>query len=199
VSATNRSAVRCPDDFYETPTWCVRRLLDRVWLPRRGATYLEPAAGHGAIIKAVDTYDASPVGWTAIELRHESKQYLAGLVDGPDLFMGIDFLRGDFVGCDWDVCITNPPYSLAMEFIQEALPLAYFVVMLLRLNFLGSLKRSSFFRSEMPDVYVLPNRPSFTGGPTDATEYAWFVWTPSRGRSTGRIGILNDTPSEERR
>jgi hypothetical protein len=34
---------------------------------------------------------------------------------------------------------------------------------------------------------VLPKRPSFTGGGTDATEYAWMVWGPTR---TGRLRIL---------
>lgn len=46
----------------------------------------------------------------------------------------------------------------------------------LRLNFLGSKKRCKWLQADMPDVYVLPNRPDFTGDGGDATEYAWFVW-----------------------
>ena len=66
-----------------------------------------------------------------------------------------------------------------MEFIQRALPLRSShgaVVMLLRLNFLGSEKRASWLRANPPSIYVTPCRPDFTGGGGDATEYAWFVW-----------------------
>lgn len=193
MSATNRSDARRPDDFYETPGWCVRRLLDRVKLP--GVEWLEPAAGKGAIIRAVNASRGMLPKWTAVDLRPETKPHLTDLVDGVDVYAGIDFLRGDFGGCNFDVVITNPPFSLAMEFIEEALLLAPYVVLLLRLNFLGAGKRAGFFAGEMPDVYVLPNRPSFTGGGTDATEYAWFVWTPERGRKSGSISILDETPA----
>lgn len=42
-------------------------------------------------------------------------------------------------------------------------------------------RRADFHRRHPSDVFVLPRRPSFTGGGTDATEYAWFVWGPGRG------------------
>lgn len=41
-----------------------------------------------------------------------------------------------------------------------------------------------------PDVYVLPQRPSFTGKGTDSTSYAWFVWT-SAEKTEGKLQILN--------
>lgn len=100
----------------------------------------------------------------------------------------------------WNVAITNPPYSLALEFVQAMLPLADHVVVLTRLNFLAGGVRREFFAKDMPDVYVLPNRPSFTeDGRTDATEYAWLVWTPERGRTTGKIEVLAETSIEERK
>ena len=58
------------------------------------------------------------------------------------------------------------------------------------MNFLGSQKRAAFMRAFPPDVYGLPRRPSFTGGGTDATEYAWLVWTPERNRPSGSLRIL---------
>ncbi len=173
MSATNRGAVRRPDDFYETPSWCVERLLERLELP--GGEWLEPASGGRAIVNAVN-HVRDDVSWTTTDLRE-----------------GLDFLQTEKWWTRFAVAITNPPYSLAMEFVEHALPIADYVVMLLRLNFLGSEKRGVFMRREAPDVYVLPNRPSFTGGGTDATEYCWMVWTPERGRRAGKIEVLDDT------
>lgn len=79
------------------------------------------------------------------------------------------------------VILTNPPYKLGREFIEKSLAIAPVVVMLLRLNFLGSQKRAGFHRAHPADIYVLPKRPSFTGKGTDATEYAWFVWGLTNG------------------
>jgi hypothetical protein len=194
VSATNRGGERNADDFYETPSWCVRRLFERVELP--GGVWVEPAAGHGAIIRAVNGI-RSDVRWAGFEIRPEARPHLEPLVFNTGSFI-MDFLQTVPLGCAKAV-VANPPFCLAMEFIEHALTLSDYVVMLLRLNFLGSAKRSAFFRSDMPDVYVLPNRPSFTGGGTDATEYAWAVWTPERGRRSGRVEVLAETPAEERR
>lgn len=200
MSATGRSAVRVPADYYPTPAWCVHRLLERVTLP--DGEWLEPAAGDGAIIRAVkDCLPSQIIGWTAVELRAECKpSLLAAGVDGVNCFAGgYDFLAGHLAGAEFDVSITNPPFSLAEEFVREVLAVSRYVAMLLRINFLGSAKRRALFATEIPDIYVLPNRPSFTGKGTDATEYAWFVWGPERGRTSGRIEILSETPATERR
>jgi hypothetical protein len=201
MSATGRSDVRRADDFYQTPAWCVRRLMEAVEFPV--GYWLEPAAGDGAIIRACNqvlTERSEKADWHASELRVEARPALSALVDPTQVFVGTDFLSGVFDGCEWDVAITNPPYSLALAFIQAMLPLADHVAVLVRLNFLASARRAGFFRTEMPDVYVLPNRPSFTeDGRTDATEYCWAVWTPERGRKRGYVHVLDETPSEERR
>jgi hypothetical protein len=108
---------------------------------------------------------------------------------------------GDFLALtpplnpDFDVVITNPPYNQALEFVRASLRWGKVVVMLLRLNWIASQKRHAFVREHPPDVYVLPNRPSFTGKGTDSIEYAWFVW----GQGGGRIDVLGLTPLEERR
>jgi hypothetical protein len=200
VSATNRGAHREAADNYPTPAWCVRRLLERVWLP--GGLWLEPAAGSGAIVRAVNAYRmyclAAPVVWVACDVRPECRDDLSGVVDDGNVHIE-DFLTRDFGCSDWDCVISNPPYSLAQEFVTKSLELAPFVAMLLRLNFLASGERAPFFRSEQPDIYVLPNRPSFTAnGKTDASEYCWMVWTPERGRKHGRVEVLAETPPAER-
>lgn len=79
--------------------------------------------------------------------------------------------------------ITNPPYSLAMEFILKSFELVEpdgEVIMLLRLAFLESKKRYDFWQKHpVNKLYILSERPSFTGKGTDATAYGWFVWDNS--------------------
>jgi hypothetical protein len=96
--------------------------------------------------------------------------------------------------------VTNPPYSLSEPFIEKCQLFADNVVVLLRVNWLGSAERTSFFYKNMPDVYVLPNRPSFktsTKASSDPTEYAWFHWSKRRS-GTGKVRRLHDTPVELR-
>ena len=65
---------------------------------------------------------------------------------------------------------------MALREFRDSLEHAQCVVMLLRINFLGSKKRYGFWKKNPPQaMYVLSKRPSFTGKGTDATEYAWFV------------------------
>jgi hypothetical protein len=195
MSATNRGSVRNEADFYPTPGWCVRRLLEACPLP--GGNWLEPAAGDGAIIKAVNAVRPD-VRWSALDIRAEVAPQIA---QTGASFIGADFLTtADAIGsARFDVLITNPPFSLAQEFIERSLRVADCVAMLLRLNYLGGAKRCEFMRANPPSVYVLPNRPSFTGHGTDATEYAWFVWNPPTFGGNGRIQVLPLTPAEERK
>jgi len=197
LSSTNRGQQKRGDDFYPTPAWCVGRLLDRLPLP--GGRWLEPGAGEGAIIKAVARAD---VRWTAIELRADCRQSLEVLVNSSLVFIG-DYLSSTGTHPlgeqSFDVILANPPFTLAMDFVQESLRRAPIVIMLLRLNFLATGKRSDFMRTHCPDVYVLPDRPSFTGKGTDSIEYAWFVWSQGVApRHTGKIEVLDSTPMRER-
>ena len=84
---------------------------------------------------------------------------------------------------------------MAREFIEhtfDLFPRAH-VVFILRLNFAASEKRHDLMSRFPPDVFVLPNRPSFRNGKTDATEYAWFVWPPEKRRSNGAFKVLSLT------
>ncbi len=200
MSSTARGGKRSPADLYGTPAWPVHRLLERLQLP--GGVWYEPAAGEGAIVKAVNQ-TRSDVTWVMSELREECRSLLEPLgrteitsffdIPAPPVERPASMLPA--------VCITNPPFSLAMEFIEHSLKFSpYYVIHLLRLNFLGTEKRNKFFQSNMPDVYVVPDRISFTGdGNADSIEYMWAVWGPERGRRVGKIEVLNTTPVEQRR
>lgn len=201
MSSTNRGARRDSQDFYPTPSWCVDRLLEEVDPP--GGTWLEPAAGRGDIVAAVSEKRCD-VRWKLIEAhRHDEDRAayrrLGVLARDVHHRSFLDVAPSDLKE-RIDVVITNPPFSLAMEFVTHAMTFKPGVIaMLLRLNFLATEGRAPFMRRHAPDVFVLPNRPSFTGGrKTDSIEYAWFVWPGARRRKSGRVRVLDVTPRSER-
>lgn len=200
MSSTKRGGKRSVADFYPTPTWVVDRLLDRTVLPL--GKWLEAGAGDGAIVSAVNRHQhyGQRVDWDTVELRPESEPALAALTKRKPIIG--DFLKVPLPNAPYDVVIANPPFSLAEDFLRHARQRADTVCFLLRLNFLQGTERAGWIKSDVPDVYVLPDRPSFTSdGQTDSVAYAWMVWSGyHRGKKPyGRIEILDPTPSEVRR
>lgn len=140
-------------DFYPTPLSAFEPLIPH--LPK-DALIWEPACGDGRLIR-----------W----MRKANLQ-----ADGTDIHAGLqfDFLH-DFTRRE--CIVTNPPFSLAQEFVEHAIEFADEVFMLLRLNFLGSQKRRDWWRECEPSaLFVLSDRPDFTGDGGDSCEYAWFFW-----------------------
>jgi hypothetical protein len=188
VSSTNRGRERQKDDVYETPPEAVHAFLSAVDLPK--GTWFEPCAGSGAIIRAARPLYPE-VTWFANELREECDVALSEEIGRDNVSIG-DYLEGNYSKVD--LIITNPPFSLAIEFIEKSMTLAPISFFLLRLNFLESKKRSSFFKEHCPDVYVLSKRPSLVLGRTDSTGYCWagFHQIP---RKVGTLMVLS--PPEE--
>jgi hypothetical protein len=184
-----------------TPPWAVHRLLERTNLP--GGRWLEPGAGTGNIIRAVREVRQDVV-WTVVERDGNLGPELQKALDPKDtLHIGQDFVDLNapapyilpVAHAPFDVVIGNPPYRLALEFVERALQIGNIVAMLLRLNFCGTEERHSFFKKFCPDIFVLPNRPSFRGEGSDSIEYAWYVWrSGSRVRPYGRFTVLDLTP-----
>lgn len=91
-------------DFYQTPTWCVEKLLEHenffwdIW---------EPCSWAGAISKVLEKK------WYNVysqDIRTDKWVY------GEK---GIDFLAlNDEI--EYDCIITNPPYFIAQEFIEKS-------------------------------------------------------------------------------
>jgi hypothetical protein len=173
MSATNRGRVRRAYDFYETPEEVTREFLFE-YFEGDFHVILEPCAGSGKMVKVLR--DRFPLAWIeANDIRDGSP------IPYTNKRYTLDFLKMLKDDADYDLIFTNPPYSLAEEIITHALETwsKATVVMLLRLNFLGSQKRKPFWdKHPVSEIYVLSKRPSFTGKGTDATEYAWFVWRP---------------------
>lgn len=167
MSATGRGTKRQAHDFYATPTWCTEAIAQQIHWHNGIVDVLEPCIGDGAIANVLLEKYVDHVEWAEIS-------------------RGRDFLTYEF-GRKFDFIITNPPFSLAQEFVEKSLTLANCVIMLLRLNFLASAKRKEFWEKNAPTaVYVLTKRPSFTGdGKSDATDYAFFVWDKTGRQKAG--------------
>jgi len=197
MSSANRGPKISPSEEYPTPPWVVERFLEECLkdLPLSSSLHwIEPCAGSGLIIKTVNSLVEPNPKWTAVEILPNYRKELIKIVPASRVCIE-NFLTTNF-DTRFDVAITNPPYSLAYRVIQKSLRIADWVVMLLRVNWLGSDSRQKFLSAFAPDVHVLPNRPSFsTDGATDSTEYGWFVWgPPPRKRHYGAVTVLNTTP-----
>lgn len=183
MSAKGRGTTVEPNEYYATPAKAVHQLLGHVDLP--GGRWLEPGAGSGSIIRAVNQV-RQDVDWTAVELNPRMKQRL---VKTKARTIIANFLH-TFVTGKFDLALGNPPFSLAAYFLEHSMQLAPQVVLLLRLNWLGSSskRRWIFDRYGVPDLFVLEDRPSFVGQGTDATDYAWMRW--KRGGQKGTTQII---------
>lgn len=159
--ANTREAVkknkRRKNDYYPTPGWVVDELFSEL-KPGclKGKNFLEPCKGEASVI-----YNRAAL------LKPKSREWC-------ELSKGRDYLTKHY---KTDAIITNPPFSLAREFLDKSLEQAQFVAYLLRINFLGSQGRHEWWQGKEPThFFALSRRPDFTGQGGDNTEYAWFVW-----------------------
>lgn len=101
---------------------------------------------------------------------------------------GVDFLAIDNIEWNGDI-ITNPPYSVAKEFIEKSLmiiPNGNKVAMFLKLQFMEGKARKSLFVSSPPKtIYVSSSRilcakngdfERMIEGGGSAVAYGWYVW-----------------------
>lgn len=158
------------DDLYESPPEAVTALLRVEQLP---PVIWEPACGPGVIVRV---------------LRAAGHQvYATDLVDyaSPDQDQaGWDFLLEQQLPIGVQAIVTNPPFKNAGEFVAKALDLCPKVIMLLRLAFLesdrrtpildnGRLARVHVFRKRLPMMH----RAGWTGNYSNSgMAFAWFVW-----------------------
>lgn len=176
MSSTGRGAERRLADAYETPGWCVELILKRLNVESIGRVF-DPCCG-SRVMSSVARRLNPDIVVTDMD------------VAAPEWLWSSNFQLGDFLAYEPDgihpFCLMNPPYSRAVEFVEKAQKHCREVVALLSLAFMrptssrkGYVGRSRLLRQGHPDVYVLPRRPSFTGGRTDSVDYAWFHWHPA--------------------
>lgn len=177
MSSTNRGSERAANDFYATPDYAFKPLLPLLYdVP----AVWEPACGDGRLVK-----------W----MRE------AGInASGTDLFMDpfglghVDFLKDDTFR---PFILTNPPFSIAVEFFDHALKHADEVLMLQRLNYLATRERYDWWTKHEPDaLFVLSVRPDFDGRGGDSTDYCWYYWGK---RFKGVRHLLGEKPKRGKR
>ena len=164
-------------EFYETPAWCVDRLLDEIGerLPDVGG-WIEHACGMGAIMRAVDSWCINggdpPRSWLAYDIAQPCPS-----TPRRSAFL-LDFLEVSPPTVPISsVAISNTHFSGMQAMAAHAMKFAPIVIQLGRLSWLGSTARNAWLREHPPSLYPIPDRPSFRGnGSTDSACYGWFVW-----------------------
>lgn len=177
------------DDF-PSPRWPVHRLLEAYQLP--GGVWLEPCAGEGSIIKAVNEF-RSDVIWLANEINPGCESSLLAI---PNMHaVAVSDARQLTLACAPPaVIITNPPFMYAEEILERCLSIKSLTIFLKRIDWCTG-PRAEIYRQLSPSLYALPNRPSFTDdGKTDSSDYAWHVFD-----GLGKFKVLKNTPAEVRR
>ena len=142
--ASNHSETeRQTEDYYATPDIATELLCE---LETFSKDILEPACGQGAISKVLKKH-----GYNVKSMDLIDRGYGEG---------GVDFLQYDEV-VDKDI-ITNPPYSLAAEFVEHAMDIVtdgHKVAFFLKLTFLEGEKRRALFKKYPPKkIYVSVSR-----------------------------------------
>lgn len=202
MSSTRQGARKSGADNYPTPEWAIARFLEE-WpgIATIGPRWLEPAVGDGVIPEVVGKHRKG-IDWTTCDIRDTSPA-LRRLGLSPDHHVGDFFQLPAFrpdSGNRWDCAILNPPFRLTMEFIARCLELVPVVVVMQRVTYLGTDDRNEWFRGNLPDLYVIPNRVSYTGdGKTDSVENAWHVWGPHPSVGVSELHLLKTTPLSERK
>ncbi|MCF6442332.1 SAM-dependent methyltransferase [Pseudoalteromonas luteoviolacea] len=182
MSSTNRGAERNKEDYYVTPHWLVREFLESIdyggpkckTILDLGERILDPSAGgcekyEMSYPTVLNQFNFDVETW---DIREDSRAARTG----------VDFLQAEGKG-EYDTVITNPSFILATQFVEKGLEHVRergLVIMLQRLNWLGSIKRFEFWgKQPLQSVFVHHKRPGFdpeNPNKTDSIEYAHFVF-----------------------
>lgn len=85
-----------------------------------------------------------------------------------------------------EAVVTNPPFSLAAQFIQRGLELGLPTFLLLPVNYLGGTERYDTLYSVRPPakLVVVSRRMHVEGVGASQFNHCWYCWEPRRTRHT---------------
>ena len=156
MSQRDSGYARVAFDQYETPEWVTRALIPHI--PERIKNVWEPACGSGKMARVLNA------------------QFTSDIQTGTNFLTCMSFAA--------DAIVTNPPYSLATEFIQRALALTEaghgMVAMLLRTDFDHAKSRRALFADHpaFAKKLVLTKRIQWFADSKSSPSFnhAWFIW-----------------------
>lgn len=174
MATTWRPEERAAGDYYTTDPTAVQQFLDVAQIDK-AANVWEPACGCGNISEVlIDN------GYNVLSTDLHNRGY------GNS---GIDFLLFEpHIQFDIDVIITNPPYSLANEFILKAMDIlqphgAYYALM--NISYLSGQNRfkAIYDKGYLQAVYIYSHRiHCYKNGiiteHSSPVNYAWYEFSP---------------------
>ena len=177
---------RVENDYYATNPEAVEMLLRNYNFD--ASTILEPCVGGGHIADAINNFYTNKREITGVDIIDRGY---------PNVIVQ-DFLTWK-TDMKFEGIITNPPFSLAQEFIEKGMELLTEdgqMAVFLKIQFLEGIKRKAFFKKYPPKyIYVFSNRMATwnNGNAVDqngkrwATTmcHAWFIW--EKGSNTEPI------------
>lgn len=182
LAGGNPKNKRVENDFYATNPKAVEMLLKQYDI--FGNKILEPCVGQGHIVKAVENFYRGWKTFTCLDIVDR----------GFPNTIQQDFLTWE-TDEKFEAIITNPPFSLAKEFVEKGLELLDEkgqMAMFLKIQFLEGEKRRELFKKYPPKyIYVFEKRMATWNNGQEfnidqktgkakkwATTmcHAWFVW-----------------------
>lgn len=146
-------------DHFQTPDWPVDALVP--YLKRLGRPQIwESAQGKGQIVRRLEHHEFDVVG--------------------TDVMHGFDFLSPLAALPDFDVIVTNPPYSVKDEWLQRCFDIGKPFALLLPVTAFGEQERYKMYKKYGIEILLLPKRINFetpSGKKGKSWFYcAWFCW-----------------------
>lgn len=182
---TGKDIERVAHDLYPTPAGATRQVISKereLLTPER--EIWEPACGHGHITGVLEQETDCDI------VSSDLVNYGFGEVE--------DFLETER---QTNIIFTNPPFSLAEEFIRKGLEVAdTAIIILARLGFLVSLRRGRGLWVEHPPSRIwvhsggLPYWKEEHGWKRGgAFDHAWFVWDKTEESESTSLGWLPES------
>jgi len=162
---------RGKSDDYDTPAYALEPMIKHI--PKHVKVIWEPCAGNFAIVNVLRKH-----GYTVIT---------SDIKTGQDMFSWQPDEQ-------WDMILTNPPYSLKNEVIEWCYEFEKPFLLLMPLVMLETAKRSKLYKIYGLNLFVVPQRIQFLRDKCNARNASWFgshLYTEPEKKTTLQFVTVN--------